>query len=480
MPQKKKQKAGKNGFYFFMLELQKQEALKGAQHSLPEISEIANPLWSDMTPEERKPYNDKALMSVSKNSEDNTKKFTSLGISYAELDAEQRELDEARNLMIATIKNTVANLDIRTSLKTHTFIVCHANYFYKTDHHIYYPAEIALAAFSLELGVLGTLHFFVDPGKIPLGFKYEAADWSTRTHGIPVNDASWNEGIKDPMEMFRKVKDFLKKFAGPSEVPPIYTMLDTLNANSRLSVIKSAFNMMCDAANEDSSLFRVYCLPHLFFEIRNKCSAEIPSVAIMKSELDKDVFSYARDLGCYYHEEKDLSMYCSLSIVTRWVYTICDHCCKHLGIKLILGRHVPKDTDLSESARFVDDKHSPNRLDHGGSYSKSLTIIDHGRLKEQRAEQKKAQDMHLRESEKIRLPKSSYSHKIGARFSQDLGASSSHNSLEPTKEFSENEWCMVKGKGFGRGRGFTAEKSSGEEPLWPVSGRGREIGRAHV
>lgn len=71
-------------------------------------------VFQDMTPEERKPYNDRALKSVSKKSEDNTKKYTSLGISYAELDAEQRELDEARNLMIATIKNTVANLDIRT------------------------------------------------------------------------------------------------------------------------------------------------------------------------------------------------------------------------------------------------------------------------------------------------------------------------------------------------------------------------------
>ncbi|CAH1391475.1 unnamed protein product [Nezara viridula] len=472
MPQKKKQKAGKNGFYFFMLEVQKQEALKGVQYSLPEISEIANPMWTNMTPEERKPYNDKASTSVSKNSEDNSKKYTSLGISYADVDAGKRELDEARDLMIATIKNTVANLDIRTSLKTHKFFVCHANYFYKSDHHIYYPAEIALAAFSLELGVLGTIHFFVDPGKIPLGFKYEAADWSTRTHGIPVNDASWNEGIKDPLEMFGMVQSFIKKFTEPPEVPPIYTMFDTLNADSRLSVVKSALNMLCDAANEDSSLFRVYCLSHLFYEIRNKCSAEIPSVAIMKSELDKDVFSYARDLGCYYHEEKDLSMYCSLSIVTRWVFTICDHCCKHLGVKLILGRHVPKDTDLSESARFIDDKQSSNKLDHGASCSKPLTIIDHGRLKEQRAEQKRAQDMHLRASEKIRLPKSSYSNKIGARFSQE-GASSSQSSLETKEESNENEWCIVKGKGFGRGRGFTVEKSSAEEPIWPVSGRGR-------
>ena len=52
-------------------------------------------------------------------------------------------------------------------------------------------------------------------------------------------------------------------------------------------------------SDEDSSLFRVFCLSHLFYEIRNKCSLEIPSVAIMKSELEKDVFSYARDLGCY-------------------------------------------------------------------------------------------------------------------------------------------------------------------------------------
>lgn len=58
-------------------------------------------------------------------------------------------------------------------------------------------------------------------------------------------------------------------------------------------------------SDENPIIFRVYPFPQLFFEIRNKCvqtdegvGTLMPSVAIVENEIEKDVFSYAKDLGC--------------------------------------------------------------------------------------------------------------------------------------------------------------------------------------
>lgn len=39
--------------------------------------------------------------------------------------------------------------------------------------------------------------------------------------------------------------------------------------------------------------------------------------------------------------------HCSLSCVRRWGYIIMDHCCKDLGIRLVPGRHCPRQVDVS-------------------------------------------------------------------------------------------------------------------------------------
>lgn len=40
----------------------------------------------------------------------------------------------------------------------------HVNYFCKTDHDVYYPAELAVVKFNLKQGVRGLFHRYIDPG----------------------------------------------------------------------------------------------------------------------------------------------------------------------------------------------------------------------------------------------------------------------------------------------------------------------------
>lgn len=473
-----KKKTVKNGFYYFMLEIQRQEQGKGVRCTLPEASVIASPLWKDMTPDEKKIYNDKAAANSGKKNgaEDLTKKFTSLGVSFASVDAAEREKGEFHSIMVATIKNTVANLKKETTLKTHTFFVCHVNYYYRTESSPAYfaPAEFALGVFNLEQGLIDSIHFFIEAGKIPLGLKYTASEWSGRTHNIPINDSSWTESCSDYYDMFEKVQQFILKHS--SDIPPLYTMFDSPNTHYSHTAVRCFLDNMCDTANMDPTLFRVYNVAILFFELRNKCSpAPIPSVAIMKSEIEKDIFSYAKDLGCFFHEEKDLSLYCSLSMVMRWIFTICDHCCKHLNIQLRLGYHIPKEANINWRQDTIYDKPTGSpKQSASASSDKPLTIIDHGRLKEKRVEEKLEQAALYENSGSMRLPKTSYSNKIGATFCTE------NTSLQAPQELRDeasggSDWTTVTGSGryrggLGHGRGLNMNS---KKEIMPISGRGR-------
>ncbi|XP_014294293.1 protein maelstrom homolog [Halyomorpha halys] len=356
-----------------------------------------------------------AAYKATKVAEDPSKKFTSFGVSYATLEAEKREKEHARKTMIETIKNTLNGLGKQSASKNNIFFLCHANYFYKTQQQFYYPAEIAFSAFSLKFGLIAAESFFVDPGKIPEGYKHEASEWSSRTHGIPINDPNWKEGLNNPLEMYAKIRKFIKKYSRESEIPPFYSMLeDPLNTTDRFSIVECALSMITDSLEVTNPEFRIYCLPLLVFEILNKCSPSInTTVPIIKRLIERDVFSYTKDIGCPYHEKKDLSIHCSLSIVKRWVFTVCDLCCKYLGINSVIGRHVPNSytSGMNNLPLQIEKDIESRKYSKGMNCSESvtpLTIIDHGRLKEQRGEERRVREQLLQKWMGLRLPKRSY------------------------------------------------------------------------
>lgn len=41
------------------------------------------------------------------------------------------------------------------------------------------------------------------------------------------------------------------------------------------------------------------------------------------------------------HQVSTVEHYCSLSVVVRMAYVLCNNCCGDLGIELIPGKHIP-------------------------------------------------------------------------------------------------------------------------------------------
>ncbi|XP_017879308.1 protein maelstrom 2-like [Ceratina calcarata] len=112
---------------------------------------------------------------------------------------------------------------------------------------------------------------------------------------------------------------------------------------------------MCDAAERQIEDFKVYSTEVLFNEVLNAAlkhtEGEDPiPIAVATLEFEKDIFAYTSGSECDFHKFLDnTAQYCSKSIVTRWGYTMCNYCCKHLNIEMIEGVNYPASQEKDEA-----------------------------------------------------------------------------------------------------------------------------------
>uniref|UniRef100_A0A0A9Y2N6 Protein maelstrom n=1 Tax=Lygus hesperus TaxID=30085 RepID=A0A0A9Y2N6_LYGHE len=408
---------GRNGFYYFMVDLQKEKADDGHFYRMDEMSGIAGPLWKNLSLDEREYYNRRAKEEKLKGASDMDRKYNSLGVSFSVVEGIERELDEQERVMKATIRN-IAQSSSPEALIRKPFYFCHVNYYFQPDKDSYQPAEIALAEFTLEDGLRETRHFILHPGKIPLGMKAEAQTWADKTHGIRLVDKPGEEIERegDFVKVFSNIVNFLKNDAGVGQggggmvLPVMYSMPDSLNNNTSLSAVKSCMNFLSGCAHENRDLFRVYPLPELFYHLWKKFEKkgdETPTVAVLENEVEKDIFSGAADLGCEFHEAKDLSLHCSLSMVKRWVFTVCDFVNKMTGIETIPGCHAPDNADLQWAAIQSSKRMNPDvkvgYVDPPPPKSPPK-FVDLTKMQELRIREKEAVEEELSQAERLPPP----------------------------------------------------------------------------
>lgn len=234
-----------------------------------------------------------------------------------------------------------------SDMKARTFHLIHVNWFCVTNNNIYYPAEVALVEFSLESGIKSTYHTLINSGPTPCGFAYEVKAHVEETHGIPTE-----LGEEDYRKILRIIRKFLNEDENSNKLSPVYTMPDLSSHNFSLTAVKSTLLTLCDVAGcpEEYDNFEVLSLSKLFFDMKNKCSMELDGVNTFQKllnaeiELQKDTYTYSQWIDCLFHHENGKSEYCSLALVHRWAYIICDNLCPDLHIPMLEGKHKPMQT----------------------------------------------------------------------------------------------------------------------------------------
>lgn len=308
-----------------------------------------NEEWENMSSQEKGYF--KAMAKRDKiSSQLNVGKRTTYGEYIEELENEERKKEEFMEKMKKYIENKVSTGIIQGNLQKQKFFFMHVNWFYVRELKLgklfdYFPAEFAIGLFSIERGMEEVYHEIVND-KIEMGFMREANETSERTHRIPVEH---EDGEKDYKVMYDKLVAVLKPLMVGNEFPPIFTLPELTKG------VHSLLNRMTKAVNESCEMFSIYSLELLFTNLLNAVQESNNNITIpfvvAANEFKKDPFSYVHGLECDFHKDSDSAIqYCSMSVIKRWGYLICDYCCMGLGVECIPGVHCTKDIDNSNLA----------------------------------------------------------------------------------------------------------------------------------
>ncbi|CAG4961609.1 unnamed protein product [Colias eurytheme] len=344
-------KPPRNAFYFYMVNFKEEQRMKGIHYeNMAEVAEAAGPLWRDAPPSIRTKFETMAKREKEKHNLP-TKKFTSTGVSFAEIEQQEREQKEAEEAERKDIKNFVAINTISGRAPSIDIFLMDVNAFCKVGSE-YLIGECTILRFNLQDGIMNIYHEMINPGSIPMGYAYEAK-LGSQEFCIPLPDETIPRS--NYMHILATTIDYLKQNKrNANTLPPIFTMPD------KVAPVQDFIVQMCRRAEEDDSLFRVYKLDTLFFTLINAIKSRpdegFPKESLALVQLKKDMFKYTPGIGCEHHNTEDKTVECTTSRVKRWAFTIMDSCCPVVGVDMKPGKHLPYDYDMDSILMYQEQK----------------------------------------------------------------------------------------------------------------------------
>ncbi|XP_025203566.1 protein maelstrom 2-like [Melanaphis sacchari] len=353
-----------SAFLVFMAETQQSLLNQGIKVNMANMSKYCKTDWEKMPDQMKEKYKIKA-----KNMKGNEKaaKFTSIGEKVEDIQKQSVDSKLQANAMYEYIKEL---LDMQPSsyyLPKQKFILIHINPYTCEKEGFYFPAEISMAEFSLEKGLIRFFHKLIGFDQIrtsaPKASTGDINSHAANNHMINVFSILPNNYT----EILLKIIGFIMNKEVDEAVlndttldmPPVYTAHTSIGNElmiTSISLYKLFESAVMDAERHDfNNIIRVYHLDKLFMELKNRChqirhpetdDLAIPSVAMATDYLSKDVFSTIKSIGCNYHEKLENSHACSNFFVCKWIHILSAHCCRYFNIKFESGCHY--NFDISE------------------------------------------------------------------------------------------------------------------------------------
>lgn len=338
-----KNRQPKGPYYFFMMEYKKKKEAEGYtfRGGAHELQLKASPHWNNMSMEEREPYQ-KMAQQHREFLRQNGERYTSQGVPLSVVEAEQKAKQQKADLIRETISGMLDAGVASNELEKVEFFFISFAYFVVTSNGTYIPAEMGVVRYSLRDGVKDKLHMFIDPGKLPLGFSYDAKVHSESDHQLPIPPDAMGE--KDNDEIVLRLFNFL---SSGEKMPPLFT------ETTEIKMVENILKGILTQANMDENTLLVCPLSEMFYQLKRATESfgmdikTFPSVHIAQAIIQKDVYEYTKDISCDFHEEKGNGKYCPLSKCVRWAYIISDSCCLDLSIEMKPGRHLPLNADTA-------------------------------------------------------------------------------------------------------------------------------------
>lgn len=329
------------------------------------LTEMASPHWDKLSPEEKEKYKKNSVSSPNSQPNSSSQGGESMHEENARLKAERK----ANELMVSFIKNlvveacdsggkvisikfeTVRKLLTRivyiTELDSMVFHFITTSSFHTTKADIY-PAELAIAKFSLKEGIIDDFQIHINPGKLPLGASLKALEKSQATHKYPLPPCCTGEG-----DYFFVLESIVRFLHPMDKLPIFFTHGNTRDDLERMLETCRTIKKIFYESREDGMLksVKVYPIDELFFmlqkvtvtrknSLKGTNETLFPSIAYASSKLKENRFVNTTK-GCEFHDDKKVSIHCCLSQVRRLSYIIASWCSTGQNFELKKGKHFP-------------------------------------------------------------------------------------------------------------------------------------------
>ncbi|CRK98786.1 CLUMA_CG012033, isoform A [Clunio marinus] len=327
-----KQKKKLNAFMIFAMEVNKRRFNSSDYNK---AIGIAGRLWNKLSKEKKEEYKIKAQKSSEVDCVENSDK------------KEPKEANEIVSVSseinkIVTDANSIGDLDETI------FYFINASSFFEINDEIY-PAEIALAKFSLKSGIIDDLHVQINPGELPLSSIFIALEKSKNSHKylLPPDCG----GVKD----YYMILDMLISFLLPLERLPIFFTEGNIHYNSSpfLETRKVFEKIFYEAQEFDMQPeIKIYPIEELFYALHNitvrnrndindsEKEETFPSIAFASDTFFDNNFRLISK-SCEFHDQVNAPHHCCLSKVRSYGYTIAKWCSDGSQYPLIDGKHSP-------------------------------------------------------------------------------------------------------------------------------------------
>jgi piRNA pathway germ-plasm component len=229
-------------------------------------------------------------------------------------------------------------------------------HFYK-EADVIYPAELALAKFSLKRGVYAKISFPINPGILPINPRFNAEQIAKESHNYPLPEDQPKTPKTNYIRLLMKILHFLHPldrlpvffamgFRGIPKIPDEIQVIEDTN-----QVLSYIFEQAGEY--ELASKLKVYSVYELLYELKRKIVefkqkqenfedapfASIP-YTIDKFKMSDSKFEYLTK-GCAYHDNMDVSKHCCLAKVQRFGFVITQWCNQMEKNYLKPNRHYP-------------------------------------------------------------------------------------------------------------------------------------------
>lgn len=231
-------------------------------------------------------------------------------------------------------------------------------YFVAPNSKAAYPAEIGMAKFNLEDGLIDTLHIKVDPGELPVGCASFLKEHADKTHGYDVPPTS--EGAEgDYKAIFNKISEFLGVAADSKR--PRYPPIFVSPKYGDMEDVKLVLETITVEANQNIN-FRVYPMEQLLFQLQKMMLEfrpnhdpdyqKFPSVDMARDCWRTDPFSFM-PIGCEFHNEGERAEHCCLAKVIRSAGIIAKKLLDPKFDDIEEGRHIPLLYDAKDNDDII-------------------------------------------------------------------------------------------------------------------------------